>query len=359
VRLLVIRRRCLGDIVLLGSFLKNLRLHWPFADIALLTNPAYASAGALHATVDRTYAFPEKLTQRLRLIYALRRARFTHVFDFDNATTTSLVTWLSAAPVRVTYDREGFRLRRSWAYTRIAKIPARDFHTLHITESYLALLPAAGIPICTRDPQLSPSQADIAHVQKFARPPTPATTHAALALQQNRALPQRPRVLVHPGASRTARVWPLERFAAVCDRIATECGAEVFLVAGPDERSAARAIREAAHTAPTVIDEPLAIGQFAALCRHFDLFLCNDSGPMHTAACMGTRVVALFGAQNKLLWGPIGGEAHGHTILQTERPCPCIADAPCPCVKSDDPDQSYCVRRLSVECVFEAVRRAL
>ena len=30
-RILVIRRRYLGDIVLLGSFLRNLRLHWPAA----------------------------------------------------------------------------------------------------------------------------------------------------------------------------------------------------------------------------------------------------------------------------------------------------------------------------------------
>ena len=30
-RILVIRRRYLGDVVLLGSFLRNLRLHWPAA----------------------------------------------------------------------------------------------------------------------------------------------------------------------------------------------------------------------------------------------------------------------------------------------------------------------------------------
>jgi len=352
-KLLVIRRRCFGDIVLLGSVFKNLRLHWPQAHIALLANPSYAPAAALHPDLDRVYTIPNTLWQRLHLVAELRRARFTHVLDLDNATTTSLFTWLSGAPTRVTYQREGYRLRRGWLYTAIAQITARDYHTLHITEAYLALLSAIGVPIRTRDPSLSPSDTDISRVQKFAR--TTAPPPSAPPLLQK----ARPRVLIHPGASRPARVWPLERFAAVCDQIHDQLGAEVFLIAGPSERGAAHTIRAAASSQPIVIDEPLSIGEFAALCRHFDVMLCNDSGPMHIAACMGTRVVALFGSQNAILWGPIGAEQNGHSILQTVRPCTCLSDLPHPCIKSDDPDLSYCVRKLSVEQVVEAVRATL
>jgi len=332
--------------VLLGSVFRNLRLHWPQVHIALLTNPTYAPAAALHADLDYVYSVPNMIRKRLRLIAELRRARFTHVLDFDNATTTSLVTWLSGAPVRVTYEREGYRLHRRWMYTAIVPIPARDYHTLHITEAYLSLLSAIGGPIRTRDPSLSPSNSDIARVQKFAQPTLP-TTPAPQKI--------RPRVLIHPGASRPARVWPLENFATVCDRLHGELGAEVFIVAGPSERAAARTIHNAANSQPTVIDEPLSIGEFAALCRHFDVMLCNDSGPMHIAACMGTRVVALFGAQNSILWGPIGAAQNGHIILQTSRPCTCLNSPPHPCIKSDT-DRSYCVRKLSVDQVVEAVR---
>ena len=41
-RILVIRRRYLGDVVLLGSLFRNLRIHWPAARIAALVEPAYA-----------------------------------------------------------------------------------------------------------------------------------------------------------------------------------------------------------------------------------------------------------------------------------------------------------------------------
>ena len=45
---LVIRRRYLGDIVLLGSVLRNLRLHWPKAQLTVLTEPAYTAVLALN-----------------------------------------------------------------------------------------------------------------------------------------------------------------------------------------------------------------------------------------------------------------------------------------------------------------------
>jgi len=350
-RVLVFRRQAVGDIVLLGSLFRNLRLHWPQAHIALLANPTYAPAAALHVDIDCVYSVPKALGQRLRLICELRRARYTHVLDLDNTTTTTLLTWLSGASTRVTYHREGYRVRRGWAYTSIVPIPARDYHTLHITESYLALLSAIGVPIRTRDLGLSPSDTDIARVQKFARHSTLSPASAPSK--------KHPRVLIHPGASHPARVWPLEHFAAVCDQLYAQLNAEVFLIAGPSERTAVRTIREAARSQPAVIDEPLSIGEFAALCRHFDLMLCNDSGPMHIAAGMGTRVVALFGAQNAILWGPIGAEQKGHTILQTPRPCTCsLPDLSSPCSKSHT-DRSYCVRKLSVEQVVEAVRTTL
>ena len=59
-RVLVIRRRYLGDIVLLGSVLRNLRLHWPAAWIAVLTEAAYAGVLRLNPEVDSALVFPRR-----------------------------------------------------------------------------------------------------------------------------------------------------------------------------------------------------------------------------------------------------------------------------------------------------------
>ena len=58
---LVIRRRYLGDIVLLGNVLRNLRLHWPAARLTVLTERAYAGALAMNPDADGVLPFPNRL----------------------------------------------------------------------------------------------------------------------------------------------------------------------------------------------------------------------------------------------------------------------------------------------------------
>jgi len=365
-RLLVILRRYLGDIALLGSVFKNLRLHWPEAQIALLSERPYAPVGALHPDLDRVRSFPRKLSEWPDFIRELRRTGFTHVLDFDNSGKTALVARLSAAPVRVTYAREGNPLRHAWAYTAIVKISAHDYQRQHITETYLALLSEIGVPIRSREIDLKPSLADQARVQKFARPAAPLSPLIGTGLSHafghelGGMEPRVPasqsslRLLVHPGSRSRFRLWPAERFAAVCDQLQDELDARIFLIAGPGERAIAHAIREAARSHLVLIDEVLSISEFAALCQHFDLMLCHDSGPMHIAAGVGTPVVALYGSQNTRTWAPLG---KGHRVLQAALPCSCLADTPTPCVKADS-YRNYCVRKLSVEEVYDAVIEA-
>jgi len=163
-------------------------------------------------------------------------------------------------------------------------------------------------------------------------------------------------VLVHPGSRSPFRIWPAERFAAVCDRLQDELGAQVFLVAGPGEQALVRAIRGHAQSHLVALSQRFSVGQFAALLAEFDVMLCHDSGPMHVAASVGTPVVALFGSQNAAIWRPLGPR---HTVLQTPLPCTCLgAAAPDPCVPSDS-YRSYCVRKLEPDLVFSALRATL
>ena len=47
----MIRRRYLGDVVLLGSLFRNLRLHWPDAHVSALVEPQWAGILALNPDV--------------------------------------------------------------------------------------------------------------------------------------------------------------------------------------------------------------------------------------------------------------------------------------------------------------------
>lgn len=332
-RILVIRRRYLGDIVLLGSVLRNLKLHWPNSHLSVLTEFAYSGVLSLNPDVDGALIFPRKWGEWPGFIRALRRAQFTHVLDFDNTDKTALVTRLTSAPVRATFNRELITFRYQRFYTHRVDVTNAFYDSHHITDTYLALPAALGVPIVTRDVRLVAHSEDVELAE-------------ILAPSGGR------KILLHPGSRSPFRVWPVERFAALCDRLQDELDIQVFLTAGPREQALIEDIRKLAHSHLLALKPAKTVGMLAALAAQFDVFLCHDSGPMHVAAAMGTPVVALFGSQNATIWRPVGAR---HSVLQTSLPCACIgAEAPTPCVRNDS-YQSYCVRMLSVDEVFTAI----
>lgn len=342
-RLLVIRRRYLGDIVVLGSLLRNLRLHWPAGRISLLCDRAYAEAAALHRDLDEVIYFPKRAREWPGFLRALRKRRFTHVLDIDNRDKTALFTLVSGAPERLVLQRDHprFPLRHGWVYTR--KIPiTREWHdSHHITDIYHQFLPALGVPIVVRHVHMELNEQDVSSMRRLVGG---GGTRGA-------------KVVVHPGSRSAYRLWPAERFAAVCDRLQDELDAQVFLVGGPGEHRIIEEIRAKAASHLVAIEQRLSVSELAALFAQFDVLLAHDSGPMHVAAAAGTRVVALYGSQNATIWRPAG---EGHVVLQTHLPCPCFppGQLPGPCQK-DDSYFSYCVRQIDVETVFNAVVQVL
>ena len=334
-RILVIRRRYLGDIALLSSFFRNLRLHWPAARITALVEASYAPVLSMIPDVDTALSLSHGASAFLRLLRTLRRAGFTHVFDLDNNDRTALLTRVTGAPFRATLHLETVRRHFPKFYTHTAFVRFDDYHSRSITETYLSLLGTAEVPVATREVRLIPRPEDLATTLPFANDASP-------------------KILVHPGSRSAFRIWPAENFAEVCDRLQTELGAHVSLVGGPAERPLIEAISQATKNPPATIPPALSVPEFAALAAQFDVMLCHDSGPMHLAAAVGTPVVALFGSQNTSVWGPVGKQ---HTVLQAPMPCQnCVA--PAVCVPADS-YRNYCVRRIRVEQVFTAVQQKL
>jgi ADP-heptose:LPS heptosyltransferase len=204
-RILVIRRRYLGDIVLLGSVFLNLRRRWPSARIGALVERPYAGILPLNPDVDDVHTFPTRWSEWWGFLRQLRRHRYTHVLDFDNTERTAFVTRMSGASVRVAFDRELIPFRQSWVYTHSARVRNADYDRQPITTTYLALLQVIDVPVTHLTPRLVPRATDVETVRR-------------LVAGAGR------KVLVHPGTRSAYRRWPAERFATLCDRIQDELG---------------------------------------------------------------------------------------------------------------------------------------
>lgn len=338
-RILVIRRRYLGDLVLLGPILHSLRTHWPHAHITVLTEASYAGVLAINPDVDETSHFPHSIGDWWALWRKLRAAKFTHVFDFDNREKTALITWASRAAQRFALHN-GVRATWGWAYSTIELVPVNFLIGRHVTTYFSRLLQVANVPVLTGFTDLKPRADDVEAMSQLP---------AILTLPDGR-----PRLLVHPGSRSEFRLWPAENFASVLDTIVAQNIASVTLIAGSNERHLVDAIAQGMTQTVARIDDSLSVPQLAALLAQFDVLLCHDSGPMHVASAVGTPVVALFGAQGSVVFAPLG---EGHGLLSPPIPCVnCVS--PETCVKGDT-YRMRCVQNISPGEVVTALSKIL
>lgn len=334
-RVLILRRRYLGDVVLLGALIRNLRLHWPGAHIAVAVERPYAEILGLNRDVDETLLLPAGVLQWPGFVRRVRSARFTHLIDLDNTEGTAVLTRLSAAPTRVVLHHGTLPVKLPRAYTHPVHDPAERHETHTISEYYLRALEPLGVPIATHEITLKPRDSDLVELRRFVG----ASARV---------------LLVHPGSRSAMRVWPADRFARVIDHVQDELDVQVVLTGGPSDQPIVDAIRQQVRTHLLALPAPTTIGRFAAVARLSHAVLCHDSGPMHVAAAVGTPVIALYGSQNAALFRPTGPR---HTVLQPHLPCvTCVTPGEC------DPTDSYrnrCVQNITVERVIEAARATL
>jgi heptosyltransferase-2 len=154
------------------------------------------------------------------------------------------------------------------------------------------------------------------------------------------------------GAFGPAKSWPVEYFATLARRLATEAGRAVLVLCGPSERAAARAIVAAAEH-PRVVslaDHAPSIGLSKASLQRSALLVTTDSGPRHLATAFRVPVVTLFGP-TFIAWTrtnhPCG--------LNLQQPVPCG-----PCQKPVCPEGHHrCMKELEPDVVFDAALRLL
>jgi ADP-heptose:LPS heptosyltransferase len=162
-----------------------------------------------------------------------------------------------------------------------------------------------------------------------------------------------PRIVIHAAASVATRIWPLERFAALADRLMESHNANVHFLASRDEKDSLDRIAALANHGHSYHCS-LRLPEVVAVIASCDLFIGNDSGLAHIAAAVGTRMVVLWGSANLDMSRPKAAPQKC-TILYHDIPC---RDS-CPefqCVNSQPAD---CLMRTQTAAVVAAAGRLL
>jgi heptosyltransferase-1 len=110
-----------------------------------------------------------------------------------------------------------------------------------------------------------------------------------------------PFAILTPGAGWAAKQWPAERYGELARRLAQR-GLRSVVNYGPGEAALAEQVVASSQEAAVALCS--SISELVALTRRAALFVGGDTGPMHLAALLGTKTLALFGPTDPLRNGP-------------------------------------------------------
>lgn len=286
-RVCLIKPSALGDIVHALPALSTLRTLWPDAQLAWVVNRGLRGLLDGHPALDEVIPYERQglaLPAFVAFLRGLRRRRFDLTIDLQGLLRSGLMTAATGAPVRLgpRDAREGAAL----AYTHTYNAPRA---TTHAVDRYLHAVGLFGADVSRPRFVVAMAEAD----REWARD---ALAHVPA-----------PRLVLNVGARWETKRWPPRQFAEVARRAARERGAGLVAVGAPEDRPLVEALREA--LAPISVLDLCArttLPQLAALAAESDVFLSNDTGPLHLAAAAGARVVGIYTCTSPELTGPYG-----------------------------------------------------
>jgi lipopolysaccharide heptosyltransferase I len=321
-----------GDVIHALPTLEALRLTFPQAHITWLVEEAFAPLLAGHPALDEVWAIPRLRLQnqsRHREAPALaaraRRLRsqpFDIVIDLQGLLKSAFWVALARSPRKIGYHgtREGSHL------VLTEKLPPYD-PDAHAVLRYLNVARHLGAPE-------APPRFRLEHF----------LANSGEVLSE---MVSRPYVVLHPGARWPTKLWPAASWARLAEWLAGKDLA-VVLTGSPDDAPLAEAFVTQCPIPVINLAGRTAMGELGRVLEGATFAVTTDTGPMHLAAALGTRVVALFGPTAPWRTGPFG---ESHEVVRLGLECS-------PCFQRECPEPR-CLTELPVDMVTAACEKML
>jgi ADP-heptose:LPS heptosyltransferase len=342
-RILVIRLRSIGDIVLLTPALHLLKTWRPDLFASVLVEPRFRELLEGNPDVDEVLSpggGSVKAVSHLSAALGLRRKKFALCINLHGGPTSRFLTRMCGARIKV-----GFEHFRSPGHYQVLVPDARQIlgqPTIHTAEHQACAFFYLGLP-----------RREIPRARILV-----SAEHRAWWKHRCTSLGLAPGdgyVVIHPSALYATKQWEAEKFAQLAAALEREIGLKPVFSCGPGEGAVLDAIQNASGS-PIRRLEGMRLGQFAAALADARLFVGNDSGPAHMAAALSRPLVVIFGSSSSTIWGPWPRHSSNPPaqVVQNFYECnPCPGDR---CYRFDHP---ACILSVSLEQVKSAAESVL
>jgi len=332
--ILVVKLSSIGDVVHSLPFLEVVKEKFPHARIDWLIEEESFQILNGHAAVDRVIVSRRKAWQKkvkkvsewlpvlreaAQFLKELREYEYDLVVDLQGLFKSGILVGLSRGERKIGMAgaREG--------------VPV-DYDQ-HAVDRYMEMARYLGCRHSSWNGGIPVLEADIRMVK---------------ALLNSNGLEKTPFVAVNPMARWKTKLWKPESFAVLADRLCNELSCRIIFTGSGQDREVIKDISDMMKEKPLNLAGRTSLKELACLYAACSVLVTTDTGPMHIAAAMGCRVVALFGPTDPRRTGPYG---ECHEVIRADVECS-------PCFKKKC-DHMSCMKQITVERCFEAVKKIL
>lgn len=326
-KILLIRLKGIGDVILSTPLVRALRKAFPQAEIHFLTRALCAPILKHNPNIDKVLIHPVKSAsafEMFRFLGSLRSARYDWVLDLAAEPRSAWLTLATGAPLRGGY---AFRIRK-WAFNfAIPKNQVRKYQA----EVNLDIIRAVGVPSDGFQTEIFLENGEKDWAGKQWEGPEFAG--------------QKFKIGFNPTGTWPSKRWPVDYWRRLAALVYGQLGVKPILCGGPGDEGILEEIRWGIED--KVLEMPKAgLLEASAFISQMDLLIGNDGTPQHIAQAFGTKSLTLCGPHWGLSWTKPGDARH--RFLQHFLDCgPCDLNA-CPF-----PRQEGQARHVHQECLLK------
>ena len=346
-RILLIRLRNIGDVLLMVPTIRAFREAFPKAYLAAAVNAGTEEMLTGNPLLDEVLVFDpqwkifpwgQRIAREGGFVRAVRKRKFDLAVNLTEGDRGAFLCLASGARVRVGMYHPRGLWWKGRIYDHLVQPPDWKAHTV---EQMLEVPRSLGLHPQDRRVEIFYPPEDRQAVDRL--------------LEAEGVGPEKALIHIHPTSRWLFKCWRDEAMAKVIDALEESGQARAVLTSGGEEKELKKidSILKACRTRPVNLAGKVTLKQLAALSRRSRLFLGVDTAPMHIAAAVSTPVIALFGPSGEFNWGPWG---EGHVVIKKDWECrPCGKDG------CEGSKQSRCLEEISeaevLKEVFEVLRR--
>ncbi len=311
-KILVIKLRHLGDVLLTGPVFSALKSALPEAKIdAFIWSecvPMLEGHPAVSGWIEydrgwKKLGFFKKIFKEFSLLRKIRRQKYDLVINLTEGDRGALAAKASKARVRVGFDpkKKGFWGKKK-LYTHVVKVCPGVRHTVERNLDAVRRLRIF--------PMLSERELFL-HVPETAR----SYIHQ---------LAQNSYVLIHPASRWRFKCWPVESMRELVKEL-SERGERLIFTSGPDVAETAMVEEIIKGFSVLNLAGKISLKELAALIQGAKALICVDSAPLHMASALKVPTVALFGPSSEKTWGPWRND-QARVVVESMSCRPCYQD---------------------------------